>query len=128
MIAIPNMDKPKSCIECDSDFGYAIGCKLWYEFKDWRKQTHPDCPIIDIVPCKECKWWDNNDDANRCTHEDGGMWAKPNAFCSYGERANTDQHNIKLYSGCRDCSYELGCPDAFTDVAPLCNGYKGAVK
>lgn len=48
MIAIPNMEKPKSCIECDSDFGYAVSCKLWYDFKDWRKRTHPNCPLIEI--------------------------------------------------------------------------------
>ena len=45
-----------------------------------------------IIHCKDCKWWDNNDDANRCTHESGGMWAKPYSFCSYGER-RTDEPN-----------------------------------
>lgn len=44
------------------------------------------------------------------------------------DEPNPTQRNVELYSGCRDCSYELKCPDAFTDVAPLCNGYKGAVK
>ena len=57
----------------------------------------------EIIRCKDCKYWDNEDDANRCKHEYGGMWAKPNAYCSYAER-KTD----------RDCSHcthhtEQGC-------------------
>ena len=43
-------------------------------------------PSIDIVRCKECRHWDNTDNAERCSHEYGGMWAKPDDFCSYGER------------------------------------------
>lgn len=37
-----------------------------------------------------------------------------------------ERHNIELHIGCRGCSSHLYCPDAFTDVAPLCNGYKEA--
>ena len=42
----------------------------------------------EIVRCKDCKWWDNEDDAERCTHKYCSMWAKPDGYCSYGERAN----------------------------------------
>ena len=47
-------------------------------------------PSIDIVRCKECRWWlknlteDDEDEAYlHCPIEDG----KPDGFCSYGERA-----------------------------------------
>lgn len=44
---------------------------------------------VEVVRCKDCKWWDNDGDAERCTHKYGGMWAKSDAYCSYGERADT---------------------------------------
>ena len=43
-----------------------------------------EAPSIDIVFCKECRWWHKlhgcikNDDVNLCTNA--------NDFCSYGER------------------------------------------
>ena len=40
----------------------------------------------EIIRCKDCKWWDNEDGAELCEHICGGMWAKPDAYCSYGER------------------------------------------
>lgn len=43
--------------------------------------------VRDLVRCKDCKWWDNDGDAEGCTHKYGGMWAKSDAYCSYGERA-----------------------------------------
>ena len=86
-VYIPNMDKPKRCLECWSGLAIAINCEAGTGFHNPDGELiPPDCPLIDIVQCKDCKWWDNNDDANRCTHKCGGMWAKPNAFCSYGER------------------------------------------
>ena len=42
--------------------------------------------MVSVVRCKECRHWDNTDNAERCSHEYGGMWAKPDDFCSYGER------------------------------------------
>lgn len=44
-----------------------------------------DAPSIDIVRCRECRWWNKlhgcikNDDVNLCTNADD--------FCSYGERS-----------------------------------------
>ena len=50
-----------------------------------------DVTIKPLVRCKDCKHWDNNDNAERCTHDSGGMWAKPNAYCSYGERREDER-------------------------------------
>lgn len=45
--------------------------------------------VQDLVRCEDCKWWDNEDNAERCTHEYGAIWAKSDGYCSYGERADT---------------------------------------
>ena len=88
MIAIPNMDKPKSCDDC-----FVPLSKCEYFAKDGIDH----CPLIDIVTCGECKWWSR--DGKR---KDGKGWCenvicgitKPNAFCSYGER-RSDEHNTE---------------------------------
>ena len=47
-------------------------------------------PTIDAVPvvrCRECKWWQEDDDVGHCDNPDGlDNYAKPEDFCSYGER------------------------------------------
>ena len=99
MIAIPNMNKPKDCKECQWHLDFYIedeqvGGLCTITEKDDKENT---CPIIDIVKCGECKWW--NRDGKR---KDGKGWCenaicgltKPNAFCSYGER-RADETNIK---------------------------------
>lgn len=49
MIAIPNMDKPKRCLECWSGLSIAINCEAWKGF--WNPngdRIPPNCPIIEI--------------------------------------------------------------------------------
>lgn len=82
MIAIPNMDKPQSCEECVKSLD--IEC-----CGDIR-----NCPIIEIIPCKECKFshmtyggqckycdltLDDDDNYIEC-YFDGDH------FCEFGER------------------------------------------
>ena len=47
-------------------------------------------PTIDAVPVVrflECKWWHEDDDVGHCDNPDGlDNYAKPEDFCSYGER------------------------------------------
>ena len=49
-----------------------------------------NAPTIDAVPvirCRECKWWQEDDDIGHCDNPDGlDNYAKPEDFCSYGER------------------------------------------
>ena len=65
-----------------------------YEDASWAKE---DClaeieaaPTVDAVPvvrCGECKWWNEDDDVGHCDNPDGlDNYAKPDDFCSYGER------------------------------------------
>ena len=47
-------------------------------------------PTVDAVPvvrCRECKWWQEDNDIGHCDNPDGlDNYAKPEDFCSYGER------------------------------------------
>ena len=69
MIAIPNMEKPKSCDECVKSLD--IEC-----CGDIR-----NCPLIEIVTCGECICY--RGDHNYCYND---YFARENGFCSYGER------------------------------------------
>ncbi len=84
MIAIPNLDKPLSCDECVKSLDIECCGNI-------RK-----CPIIDIVPCEECKWGDTGIDEEgepfwKCIgiHYGG---TKPTDFCSYGKRKNDEKY------------------------------------
>ena len=42
---------------------------------------------VPVVRCRECKWWQEDDDIGHCDNPDGlDNYAKPDDFCSYGER------------------------------------------
>ena len=45
MIAIPNMDKPKGCLDCPVN---DMACELWTEVANIKENRHPDCPLIEI--------------------------------------------------------------------------------
>ena len=78
---------------------------VYVDFKDYEGRndwTTPianvlavidDAPSIDIVRCKECRWWINNlaiDDTDEAYDACRWDWHKDNPkaddFCSYGER------------------------------------------
>ena len=42
---------------------------------------------VPVVICRECKWWQEDDDIGHCDNPDGlDNYAKPEDFCSYGKR------------------------------------------
>lgn len=90
MIAIPNMEKPKGCVNCPVN---ALACELWTEVANIKAHKHKDCPLIEIVRCKDCKHRDPED--KKC---DSGMLERQGCifpvdddyFCKYGERRNDD--------------------------------------
>lgn len=116
MIAIPNMEKPKECKECQWHLDFYIedeqvGGLCTITEKDDRENT---CPIIeiDLVRCGECKWYEPRhieengiecagqciwhiglktycDAHDRENPEDRPrmiIFREPTDFCSYGER------------------------------------------
>ena len=43
--------------------------------------------LVEVVRCKDCKHWVQDDDVGYCDNPDGlDNYARPNDFCSYGER------------------------------------------
>jgi len=85
-VYIPNMEKPIECKECQWHLDFYIedeqvGGLCTITEKDDREN---DCPLIDIVRCGECKWW--NEETHGCNRNPSvGAWWKSD-FCSYGER------------------------------------------
>jgi hypothetical protein len=65
MIAIKNMEMPKSCKECPMTYkdevDYRI-CTIIGKNVDYGRanEIHSDCPIVEIVTCKDCKHWDKD--------------------------------------------------------------------
>ena len=111
MIAIPNMDKPKDCDECLCENDST--CQALDILKGECREnstlsilTWSACPIIEIVPCRECKHRPikvdpdgadygfniveptDGDDLCPCLVEDGWYSWMPedNFYCGRGER------------------------------------------
>ena len=85
MVAIKGMEMPKSCALCpmtykdevDYHICALIGANIDYLDKN---EIHPDCPLKEIVTCKDCKC--------KCTESNGQKFSetRPDFFCADGER------------------------------------------
>ena len=105
MIAIPNMGMPQTCGECELrafDEWEDEYCVILRDDILVPYERMLDCPLIDIVQCKDCKWFkldvwgELNGIPVIVAHEMCKFWGNgcktnPNAFCSYGERRD-DEH------------------------------------
>lgn len=102
MIAIPNMDKPQNAFECSTKINPEERmCN--YTGKVFEETLsllldHPcdDCPIIEIVQCKDCIW-------SYTDERDGSLWCKVHMshyrvisdhFCKYGERRSDERIHL----------------------------------
>jgi hypothetical protein len=57
MIAIKDMEMPKSCVRCfTKGLRGLVGCELLTDDNSICVETrHPDCPLKEIVTCENCK-------------------------------------------------------------------------
>lgn len=56
MIAIKGMEKmPKCCYECPYFDDYCALTSKWE--RDTEQIRDNDCPLVEIVTCKDCKHW-----------------------------------------------------------------------
>ena len=99
MIAIPNMDKPKNAFNCSTKINPEER-RCIYTGKVFEETLSllldrpcDDCPIIDIVQCKDCKYfitpYENLIDADGLCDNMQVVMDKTD-YCSHGER-RTDE-------------------------------------
>ena len=98
-VYIPNIEMPKTCGECELralDEWEEEYCVILKSDILVPYERMLDCPLIEIVRCKECKWCDNGIDEDgkpflKCLgiHYGG---TKAESFCSYGERRTDDSN------------------------------------
>lgn len=94
MIAIPNMEKPKECKECQWHLDFYIedkqvGGLCTITEKDDKENA---CPLIeiDLVRCEECKWWTKQADSIQGRCELLKMYPSSAWYCGNGKR-RTDE-------------------------------------
>ncbi len=64
MVAI-DMKMPKSCFQCDF-YSNEYGCKLKFTEECNPSVEKPDdCPLVEIITCKDCKHWKDSDGVYR---------------------------------------------------------------
>ena len=92
MIAIPNMEKPKNCYACS--FNDGIFCALIDNDTDAfikenptevATKVLPNCPLIEIVQCKDCKYWHDHEWSSTCDKHIGNGFPS-DYFCADGKR------------------------------------------
>lgn len=89
MIAIPNMEKPKSCYNhCLEEFiaNEEIGCPLKYyeDSHQYKNKIHPDCPLIEIGDIQYKAFLEFNEK----------LMKKLEEYFLYGERRNDEDENV----------------------------------
>lgn len=97
MVAIKGMKMPGNCIGCL--FIKAEGTKFFcsrimkYIDKNDLESKHNDCPLVDIITCKDCKHWKDSDGVYRrgigaeskCPINSKEVF-EGNFYCPIGER------------------------------------------
>ena len=61
MIAIKDMEMPKCCIDCPflkADTSRKFFCERMMKYidKNELESRHKDCPLLEIITCKDCKY------------------------------------------------------------------------
>lgn len=55
MIAIKDMEMPKSCRHCPCSDD--LQCNLTTQYNDLKEKPN-NCPLVEIVTCKDCKYFE----------------------------------------------------------------------
>ena len=91
MLAIKNMQMPKKCSECQfSTITYMDNrkCKIsenCYTIKYTDNNIPTDCPLVEIVTCKDCKHWHDDGIMTTCDKNIGHGFPKDH-YCADAER------------------------------------------
>lgn len=89
MIAIKSMKNiPKSCSECELKSGsYCYHKKPPYDLNGINvlKERASNCPLVEIVTCKDCKYWHDDGIMTTCDKNIGHGFPRDH-YCADGER------------------------------------------
>ncbi len=93
---------PESCDACPCQYDLiacqAASIETFYEDSftifDESTSRHPNCPLRELVLCKDCKWFNDIGCAIRIVDDSD----KPteNDYCSFGERKSNDNNTCKV--------------------------------
>jgi len=96
MIAIPNIEKPKNAFNCSTKINPEER-RCIYTGKVFEETLSllldrpcDDCPLIDIVTCGECRYYEESEyirgDMVCKYHMGHTYYTEADRFCSHGER------------------------------------------
>ena len=54
------------------------------EYGEYKTKRHSDCPLVEIITCKDCKFWVTDDGNPYCA--DTGNLTDKDYFCAGAER------------------------------------------
>lgn len=87
----PNMEMPRNCTEC---IEFKDDCDHYWDYYCTHESRPNDCPLIEIVKCKDCKHkiqaLSTEQGATGCELIRGTFYE--DFFCKEGER-RADEHN-----------------------------------
>ncbi|SDB15164.1 hypothetical protein [Eubacterium oxidoreducens] len=87
MIAIKDMEMPKSCKECPmSHYVFGDGWEIWCNFTKKNVATpNHNCPLVEIITCEHCKYWHDDGIMTTCDKNIGNGFPQ-DYFCGDAER------------------------------------------
>jgi hypothetical protein len=92
MIAIKEMKMPSCCLDCEffSNYSDAKLCDFTLEEineSEYGRAEH--CPLVEIVTCKDCKYWNINDTYCKYTNN----FTNKDFYCAGGKGKNNVKNN-----------------------------------
>jgi len=103
MVAIKDMEMPKSCRECRLTYprwDFNIGCKVCNaiigrheEYGEYKTKRHPDCPLVEIITCKDCSHYTEYKALDGITYVGcykGHSNLSPDFYCADAERGENE--------------------------------------
>lgn len=86
MIALKGIKMPQNCSECSFKANDYVCGLLDCAFScNHFTERNYNCPLVEIVTCKDCKHWHDDGIMTTCDKNIGNGFPR-DYFCAYGER------------------------------------------
>ncbi len=100
MVAIKDMEMPSGCYYCHfaenrktNDYGSFCECGILEDYETinlLERSKHPNCPLVEIITCKDCKHFyciaDCPPSIKVCGLHNGAMRISEKFYCADAER------------------------------------------